>query len=115
MNRTIIQNEINRKKYSNGPYYPNNNLIYSVRTDVNEFPYKRFFRGKMNDLNPNVWEREAGYSPIISKIDTINKVDQSLLLGPNTCFQVPCSTIFPCNIQPSNFQSNNESKVYVSP
>lgn len=115
MNKTIIKNEIFKKINSNGPYFPSNELIFNTHTDMDEFPYRRFFRGKAHDYNPNIFEREAGYSPIITKIDTTNKVDQSLLIGPSTCFQLPCSTISPCVNNDSNFQSSNQSKVYISP
>jgi len=116
MNRQIVHREIIKKK-SAYPYFPENNLIFQVKTDVNEFPYRRFFRGKMDEMNPNIWDREAGYSPIKNSIDTTNKVNQSLLLGDSTCFQYPCSTILPCigdnNTTP--FQANSTSKVYISP
>jgi len=114
MNKTIIRDEI-KKKNSFNPYFPPNHMIFNIRTDVNEFPYRRFFRGKMDDMNPNVWEREAGYSPIVSSIDVSNKVNQSLLLGNSTCFQYPCSTIIPCSSDPTSFQKNSLSKVYTSP
>ena len=112
-NEQIIKTEIHQKINSNGPYYPPPREICNVKTDMNEFPYRRYFRGKRDDMNPNVWEREAGYAKWLTTIDTKNPVNESLLMG-NGCFQIPCTTVLPCN--PSNlYQPSKNYCVYTSP
>jgi hypothetical protein len=111
-NKTIINNEIKRKINSQNPYFPSANSIFKVKTDINIFPYNRFFRGSRFDMDPRIWDREAGWSPIQETIDTQNDVNMSLL-NSNICFQLPCTTILPC--KQNNFQPSTDSKVYISP
>jgi len=103
----IIQKEI-KKKNSFTPYFPDPNLLFNIKTDINQFPYPRFFRGKINSSIPHFWDREAGYSPIINNNST-PLYSSSLLIAPKDAnFQPPCSTILPSFI-------NNSDKVYISP
>lgn len=111
MNFQLIQNEI-LKKNNFTPYYPQNNFVLNIGTDMNVFPYTRFFRGKQNELNPSFFSREAGYSPLCYETKKSNVTNQNLLLA-NTCFQMPCSTILPC--QYKTFQSNTNQCVFYSP
>jgi len=114
-NKSIIEYQIRQKVNSQGPYFPNPNIIFKTKTDVNVFPYQRFFRGVAADMHPNIWDREAGYSPLISTIDTTNDVNQALFEKSTTCFQYPCTTILPCYSDIKNFQETSNSKVYTSP
>ena len=113
-NQKTIQREISNKINSRGAYYPPPQSIFEVKTDVNVFPYQRFWRGNRFDYNPRVWDREAGYSPLITTIATDNDVNMALQ-GLDTCFQLPCSTILPCRPNDNNYQPNTRSKVYISP
>jgi len=114
-NRQVIEQQIRQKVHSVGAYFPDPNLIYKVHTDVNVFPYNRFFRGKEGSTSPHVWEREAGFSEIITSRDTTNDVNQSVIHKSNTCFQIPCTTILPCVSDIQNYQPSGYSKVYTSP
>jgi hypothetical protein len=114
MNQKIIESEIQRK-ISPNPYFPNPNLIYKIKTDMDTFPYQRFFRGKRTDYYPNIWDREAGYSPINTTITTANPVNESLILAKDACFQMPCSTILPCKADSSCYQCNKKQCVFISP
>jgi len=108
-----IKLEIEKKKQSQ-PYYPDPQLIFQVKTDINEWPYQRYFRGKKDSDRPVVWEREAGYSPILTSINTKNQVNENTLFA-NCCFQIPCSTILPCNPKSQDDLKNNKKCVIISP
>lgn len=90
----FVQQQIAAKN-SSTPYYADATIVSNAITDMDVFPYPRFFRGKPTDPNPNVLEREAGfrnryqagYTPQIN-IPSAPK--------PNVCFQPACTTIFPC-------------------
>lgn len=110
----IIQIEIEKKKMSK-PYFPDPDLIYQIKTDVNEWPYRRYFRGKKDSYTPHIWEREAGYSTVLTTINTNNKVNETLV-GATCCFQLPCSTILPCkNNSQNQYLPNTNQCVFTSP
>lgn len=95
MNESVIRAEI-LKKTRPEPYFPSPTRVFEVRTDVNQFPYGRFFRGRRDSTDPTVWEREAGYSPLVTTRDTTNDVSTATTSNGETCFQYACSTITPC-------------------
>ena len=62
-NIASVQNQILMKKgYS--PYYGTINEASHVISDMDHFPYTRFFRGVYYSSNPTVFEREAGWRPV---------------------------------------------------
>jgi hypothetical protein len=77
------------------PYYADTKIVNNSITDMDVFPYPRFFRGKPTDPNPNVLEREAGFR---NRYQAGYTPQITLPPGPkpNVCFQPACSTIFPC-------------------
>jgi len=69
--------------------------IFQHQTDINEFPYPRFYRGQALNPKPIVWEREAGISTLLKPSPLVYSspsVDASSLY----CFEAPCNTTFPC-------------------
>ncbi len=106
----VTQNTVNfvqrqiALKNSHTPYYADKNIVNNAITDMDIFPYTRFYRGKYYLDNPVVFEREAGYregheasyTPILNPEPAPQ---------PTVCFQPACSTIFPCL---ANSQSNVE-------
>ncbi len=76
-----VQFEIQRKKYSENPYYATHKNVVQVITDYDELPYKRWYRGVPESNVPIVAEREAGYRPLIRKI-YIEEKDE-----PEKCFE----------------------------
>lgn len=101
MNECVNQDNIRRikreiyKKLGYRPYHATEKTTMSVVTDMDHFPYTRFFRGIYDDPYPRVFDREAGYrfpqnqcyNPAIC--DTTNSY-------PHHCFQAACSTVYPC-------------------
>jgi len=111
-NVSMIQHEIQQKIKCPQPYFPPSYSVSRVHTDMNVFPYTRYFRGRQNSMSPYIFDREAGYSPICEQTTTKKTNNQSLLLA-DVCFQMPCSTRLPC--QKGTFQSNVNQCVYCSP
>lgn len=67
-NMQNVQFEIQRKKYSEKPYYATQKNVIQVITDYDELPYRRWYRGVPESDVPIVAEREAGYRPLIRQI-----------------------------------------------
>lgn len=90
-----VRNAINQKLNYAIPYYGRNNTVRNMVTDMDQFPYNRFFRGKYNSEQPIIFDREAGWR---LRNDNCYKG----VLGwaepqyPNHCFEAPCSTVYPC-------------------
>ena len=83
------------KKQSCFPFLATEPQATSAITDMDHFPYTRFYRGNPNSSRPTVFEREAGWRP------TNNQCYKALLRPteegyPNHCFSSACSTVFPC-------------------
>jgi hypothetical protein len=117
INRNNIDSVRQQIMYKNSsmPFIPTLTNSSSVVTDMDEFPYKRYFRGIYYLSDPTVAEREAGWRPRYDnckksedekedfKIDEKRegfkedeKVKKTLKRHyPNHCFQVACSTVTP--------------------
>ena len=109
-----IQKQIEECINSDGGYFPRPQEIYKVQTDINVFPYNRFFRGRPDSSEPIIWEREAGFQEILPQTFEKSNVFFENQPQRDTCFQIPCSTILPCN-GITTFKNNTTSCVYKSP
>lgn len=91
LNKNIeqIMKEIQKKTDYSKPFYAEPTRI---ETDMDSFPYPRYFRGDPNQTNPVVFEREAGWRAVPPIIKS--PVQSGLI--PHLCFEAPCSTIYPC-------------------
>ena len=85
---------INKKKETQ-PFFATMYDTSAVLTDMDNFPYKRFFRGDFNSDNPIVFEREAGWRPTQNNCYKIQDPLKSLN-NNNICFESACSTVYPC-------------------
>lgn len=90
-NHSFIQNLITGKQNST-PYYSSGP---SVQTDMDIFPYTRFYRGGTGDL-PHIMDREAGWKKIRNECYDVPVVSQNKEYYPNHCFQSAPSTTYPC-------------------
>jgi len=52
-------------KNTTEPYFVKGKDIKLMLTDMDNFPYRRFFRGVYNDPEPVIHSRFAGYRPYI--------------------------------------------------
>lgn len=90
----LFDNIAVKASMSSGPVQGTGRSARLVTTDVDEWPYTRYFRGSPTSPDPRVYDREAGWRRI--------RTDQGFLVlsQPDPpvkyCFQPPCNTIFPC-------------------
>lgn len=103
-NIKIIKEEI-AKKNSNNPYRTGH-VIYTVNTDYDIFPYNRWFKGDVQSSEPKIDEREAGWIPK-RKQNLMPKQEPTPL--PTTCFQSPCSIVYPCYSNDNNYYLLNKA------
>lgn len=71
--------------------------LHSVFTDMDHFPYTRFFRGNYASTSPVVFEREAGVVVHDNFGYTNARSPTAMDRKPNWCFESACSTRFPCH------------------
>jgi hypothetical protein len=96
-NEKLVQFEINQMLSQKNAYFPQPRYLLETQTDVNQWPYPRYFRGKPTQNKPIFWAREAGYQKILPNIPV--PVFEPLSEEPNTkggCFQSACNVVFPC-------------------
>ena len=93
-NEEIIKKQIAAKMNLDAPYFCPTFVFRGVQTDIHEFPYKRFFRGRPDASHPTVWDREAGYQEIQAKAPP-KQIPRSQSLTTDLTFQYPCSTVWP--------------------
>ena len=91
--------------------------INPITTDMNIFPYNRFYRG-INDCNtPRVFDREAGHRRWQPQLYAPTNQNPCPPYEPykGKCFQIPCSTILPCIPEFSYKKPQEDVCVYISP
>ena len=67
MENNFLQ-EMIKLKNSNTPFLMTQNAVQNTITDMNQFPYTRFYRGRVGSTKPTVMAREAGYCPVNQSI-----------------------------------------------
>ena len=65
-------------------------------SDVDSFPYKRFYRGDYKSTRPVILDREAGWTVRCDKNYKPIRPEEETILYPNHCFQGPVTTVYPC-------------------
>jgi|TARA_B100001248_G_scaffold257737_1_gene240760 hypothetical protein len=111
----IIQKQINESLSSESAYFPKPNQIFQVQTDINQWPYQRYFRGEASSFEPIVWEREAGFQEILVQSSVPSIIGFQNEIETSTCFQIPCSTTLPCYTKGNVYKSNGGYCVFSSP
>lgn len=96
-NDTRIQNEI-WKKVQGDPYFATRSTTQISQTDMDHFPYTRFFRGVYDSFDPVIHSREAGYRHKSGCYDRYVLGDDRFRrpIYPNHCFQMSNFTVTPC-------------------
>ena len=114
-NRRIVANYIRQKtKLGEGGMVPAS-FLKPVQTDMDVFPYDRFFRGMVGCDRPRVFDREAGHR-------RLNPAAYAYQYSPEVttprrfegCFQIPCSTILPC-VPDTAYKQPTDFCVNISP
>ena len=99
-------------KVSSIPFLASNKAVNGSITDQDTFPYPRYFRGMYQSDRPVVFEREAGWRP---RNDNCYCPNRPCIPDPvQFCWQVPCSTTFPC-VRPPPVAAAQTACVYLSP
>ena len=104
-NNKYIRQEILKKNNAYRKPYHVDNTIYVIQNDYDVFPYPRWFRGEVKSDKPIIAEREAGWVP---KNTFKPKIPKEEVKAPTTCFQNPCSVVYPCYAPESNYISSNK-------
>lgn len=92
MTTTPLQDLLRQKQqFEPMRVYPND--VKEVPTEVNHFPYMKFYRGQYLETVPHIFNRDAGYA---------KPTQLQYFIPPavgiqerEVAFQIPCSTILP--------------------
>lgn len=93
-NIALVRSVILQKKNIDVPFHSTMSDVSQTFTDYDNFPYNRWYRGVPDVDAPIVAEREAGWRPRNDECYTSKLVGEDNY--PTHCYQVPCSTVFPC-------------------
>ena len=106
-------------KNNSTPYYAPLELVKESITDMDTFPYPRFFRGRSDATEATVYGRPAGFRP---REDACYQPRLEHPLGDDPghcfCFQPPCSTTLPCywnyysNVLQHGYDKHKYNKLY---
>lgn len=95
LNKNNIENiraQINQKQ-SYYPYFGTEQSAKTTITDMDHFPYSRYFRGVSYFPEPIVMEREAGYRITNNSCYEMNCCVKEE--KPQYCWGLPCSVVLP--------------------
>ena len=95
-NNDIIFAAIQNKTQYRVPYYATRETVSRCVTDMDDFPYRRFYRGEATNDMPVIMEREAGYRHVEQNCYTIQPT--YTVAYPRHRFEAPCSTVYPSTI-----------------
>ena len=112
-NVDAVRSQIGSKLNYNVPYYATMPSAGSVLTDMDQFPYKRFFRGVYYEDTPTVFEREAGWRP--RKDECYVELVVPDIKRAHYCWEYPCTTCKPCVGKPPNKDSKHGCDYTTSP
>lgn len=115
-NRATIANYIQSKIHSQHGILTPASFIKPITTDMDIFPYNRFYRGMVDCPSPRVFDREAGYRRW-NQTAYIPHFDPAIVTPRKFegCFQIPCSTILPCINLESAYKQPISYCVNISP
>lgn len=83
-------------KQQSKPYLSSGRII--PQSDVDSFPYRRFYRGDYKSTKPVILDREAGWVQRCDKnYIPIKQTEETYY--PNHCFQGPVTTVYPCMVE----------------
>lgn len=95
-NMKFVRDQIAQKINYNMPYYARTNEVNQCLTDMDEFPYQRYFRGQADKSYPIVHDRAAGWRPRFDKMYSPTPYLVPKAPPVDYCFEAPCSTVYPC-------------------
>jgi hypothetical protein len=115
-NRAVISRYIQTKLHSPEGHLTPSSFLRPITTDMDIFPYDRFYRGMVDCSSPRVFDREAGHRRWSPSCYT-PQFDPSVITPRKFegCFQIPCSTILPCINADSSYKQPIPFCVNISP
>lgn len=94
-NLQCVAQLLQKKTNLNQPFYATRAHVQCIQTDMDHFPYKRFFRGQYDSSKPHIMEREAGFR---TRNDNCYKLHTTLTTKrPDYCWEFSCNNIKPCS------------------
>ena len=91
MNREIMSMYVKNKTQYAKAYYATETTATNIVTDMDRFPYPRWYRGVAESDKPVIIEREAGYHMILREEPKKKEKGEY----PKHVFVTPCSTVLP--------------------
>jgi hypothetical protein len=83
-----IEQQIYKKQSYNNAFYSKPTCVL---VDMEQFPYTRYYRGKVDSKIPILYNREAGWSPLASARQELTDIPPH-----EFCWEKACSFIKPC-------------------
>lgn len=102
---------IDAKSQYGKAFYATAQDVARVVTDMDHFPYTRFYRGQYDSDQPVVMDRQAGYR-FVNQPCYRTQTEYNVPY-PNYCFESACSTIYPC--LPAQLIADSRAWVWQSP
>lgn len=106
-----LQAQIAQKVQYGKAFYANNLDVGYTVTDMDHFPYTRFYRGEYQSPEPVIFNREAGYRFVSQRC--YDTQPEFATPYPNYCYESACSTIYPC--VPGQLIADTRAWVWRSP
>lgn len=116
-NSAIISKYIHTKTHNPHSFLTPASYLTPIQTDMDIFPYDRFFRGMTDCTRPRVFDREAGHRRWNQSGAYSYQFNPDLVLPRKFegCFQIPCSTILPCINVETSYKRPIDFCVNISP
>jgi hypothetical protein len=112
-NINSVRYQIGLKMNYNVPYYATQKATGAVVTDMDHFPYKRYFRGVYDQQMPIVMEREAGFRERRDRCYTQNSLP--VHIPANYCWEYPCSSVPSCNAKKDDKSGDCKRGIVIAP
>lgn len=106
-----LSDQIAQKTQYGKSFYANNWDVGQTITDMDNFPYQRFYRGQYEQSMPVIFDRKAGYRFVEQRCYK-TQTDYAIPY-PNYCYESACSTIYPC--VPGQLIADTRAWVWRSP
>lgn len=106
-----LQDQMDQKVKYGKAFYATNVDVGRTVTDMDHFPYLRFYRGEYQSSEPVIFDRKAGYRFVRQRC--YDTQPEFVTPYPNYCYESACSTIYPC--VPGQLIADTRAWVWRSP
>ena len=88
-NNNFYIKQLIEKKNSTTPFYLTREASQNIKTDIDHFPYVRYYRGNPMSKRPIVFDREAGFQPVKPVPQKVEKLYKPMY-DPTVHFTFDC-------------------------